>query len=187
MANLTRYYMYKEIEKALKKPMKGRILGISGINRFRHMIDLQKSKIVDVKYPKIDMQKLPYKTGSFDYVISDQVIEHLADPFLAISESRRVLKKNGIAIHTTCFINPIHFGPSDYWRFSSDALKILCKPFSKIVQTGSWGNWPSVLICLIGKKLRFAEVPETRFSTFNMLASFNQSKFPIVTWIIAKK
>lgn len=179
--------MYREIEKALKKPIEGRILGISGISRFRHMIDLQKSKIVNAEYPKINMHKLPYKTGSFDYVISDQVIEHLADPFKAVNESHRVLRKNGIAIHTSCFINPIHFGPSDYWRFSCDALKVLCRPFSKIVQTGSWGNWPAVLICLIGGRLRFAEVPETEFSPFNMLANFNQPKFPIVTWIIVKK
>ena len=151
------------------------------------MIDLQKSKIIDTKHPKVNMQKLPYKTGSFDYVISDQVIEHLTDPFKAVNESCRILRKNGIAIHTTCFINPIHFGPLDYWRFSTDALKILCKPFSKIIQSDSWGNWPTVLICLIGGKLRFAEVPETKFSPFNMLARFNQPKFPIVPWIITQK
>ena len=78
-------------------------------------------------------------------ILRSQIIEHLEPPKRAIDESYRVLKKDGIAIHTTCFINYIHPCPKDFWRFSPETLRYLCKDFSEILYCGSWGNCIAIL------------------------------------------
>jgi ubiquinone/menaquinone biosynthesis C-methylase UbiE len=102
---------------------------------FVHQLISKNAEVLDVQYPE------------FDFVISDQVIEHLEDPKKAVKESYRVLKKGGVAIHTTCFINYIHFCPKDFRRFSPDALRYLCKDFSEILQCEGWGNRIAILLC----------------------------------------
>lgn len=133
MPHLTRYFMYKRIKECLKHPLDGKILGISGIDNFLPIISIN-ADIFDTRYPDVDIQNLPYNDNMFDVVISDQVIEHVEDPKKAIYESYRVLKRGGIAIHTTCFINYVHPCPNDFWRLSPEGLKHLCINFSEILQ-----------------------------------------------------
>jgi len=44
---------------------------------------------------------IPYKSSSFDLVVSTEVIEHLENKFLFFSEVKRVLKRNGVFIFST--------------------------------------------------------------------------------------
>lgn len=168
------------------KPLDGKILGISGIDNFRPLFS-PNAEVVDVHYPDVDIQNIPYEDNSFDFVISDQVIEHIEDPKKAITESFRVLKKGGIAIHTTCFINYIHFGPKDLWRFSPDALRYLCNDFSEILHCHGWGNRIAILLCFLSDRLRSMKIPETKYSIRALIANYNEEKYPIVTWVVAKK
>ncbi len=184
---LTRYYMYKRIADCLKEPISGRILGISGIDDLKFIIDHKKSTVIDAHYPEFDMECLPFDDESFDCIASDQVIEHLENPIKAINESYRILKKGGIAIHTSCFINYYHPAPRDFWRFSPDALKYLCRDFSEIVQCEGWGNRIAILLCFLGDRFRALEIPDRKFSIKKYLATYNEKKYPISTWIIAKK
>ena len=186
MAHLTRYYMYKKIKENFKKQMNGKIFGISGIENYQCLIS-KNAEVIDVQYPEVDMQDLPYEDKTFDYVISDQVIEHLENPQKAIDESYRVLKKDGIAIHTTCFINYIHPCPKDFWRFSTEALKYLCKDFSEIIQCEGWGNRIAILLCFISDRFRFMRIPENKWSFRHLVATWSEKGYPIVTWIIARK
>jgi len=183
--------MYNQIIAVLNRnkllPMRGKILGISGIQKFNSIIDNRNAEIIQADYPEVDMQCLPYPENQFNFVISDQVIEHLENPKKAIAESFRVLKKDGIAMHTTCFINYIHYCPKDYWRLSPDALKFLCKNFSEILCSNGWGNRIAILMCMLSDKFRFVRIPENKWSPRNFIASYNEDKYPIVTWIIAKK
>jgi len=185
--HLTRYYMYKRISQCFKEPIKGEILGISGIKNFYPLIDMENAKLVEVEYPEVDMQALPFNEKTFDFVISDQVIEHLEDPQKAVNESRRVLKQGGIAIRTTCFINYVHPSPEDYWRFSVSALKYLCGGFSEILQCEGSGNRIALLLCFISDRFRFMNIPETKWSMRHLIATYNERKYPIVTWVIARK
>ena len=50
---------------------------------------------VDVK---CDMTNLPFEDATFDFVAACHVLEHITDDYKALSEIRRVLKPNGIAI-----------------------------------------------------------------------------------------
>lgn len=178
--------MYKHIFGLFPKSLKGKGLAISGLGNFEKIVK-EPEKLIEADYPDIDMQKLPYKNSSFDYVISDQVIEHLENPQKAIDESRRVLKKGGIAIHATCLLMPIHPCPEDYWRFTKSGLEYLCKDFSKIKDIGSWGNRIAVIIPFIWEKLRYLPVADSKFNPTNWIATWNEDDYPIVTWIVAKK
>jgi ubiquinone/menaquinone biosynthesis C-methylase UbiE len=135
------------------------------------------------------MQNLPFKDDTFDFVISDQVIEHIHDPKKAICESHRVLRKGGAAIHTTCFMNYFHPSPIDFWRFSPDALRYICKAcgFSKIIQCEGWGSRIVNLLCFISDIFRSMKIPETRWSVRHLIATLNEERYPIVTWVVARK
>ncbi|UCC20441.1 MAG: class I SAM-dependent methyltransferase [Promethearchaeota archaeon] len=47
-----------------------------------------------------DLIRLPYRNESFDFVSALDVLEHIKNDDLAISEISRILKKNGIAVIT---------------------------------------------------------------------------------------
>jgi ubiquinone/menaquinone biosynthesis C-methylase UbiE len=46
----------------------------------------------------VDLQKLPFDDGSYDFVFASHVLEHIPDDNKAIKEIRRILKPDGIAI-----------------------------------------------------------------------------------------
>lgn len=186
MAHLTRYYMYKKIEECLGGKIGGRILGITGIDNFLPLI-CKDADVLVVQYPEVDMQNMPFGDHSFDFVISDQVIAHLQDPQKAVSESYRVLKKGGIAIHTTCFMTYIDIVFKDYWRFSPAALRYLSKEFSEVLESTGWGNRFAILLCFLSARFRFMRIPEAHWSIRRFFATYNEERYPIVTWIIAKK
>jgi ubiquinone/menaquinone biosynthesis C-methylase UbiE len=63
--------------------------------------NLKKIKGKNVKnvYPVSgDVYALPFENESFDFIILSEVLEHLAEPFKALTEIKRVLKKNGSLI-----------------------------------------------------------------------------------------
>ena len=51
----------------------------------------------DVDY-RVDLQNLPFKNSSYDFVFASHVLEHIPDDTSAIKEIRRILKPGGIAI-----------------------------------------------------------------------------------------
>jgi len=46
----------------------------------------------------IDLQNLPFEDQTYDFVFASHVLEHIPDDIKAISEIRRILKPNGIAV-----------------------------------------------------------------------------------------
>lgn len=185
--HLTRYSMYRQIGEAIQHRLNGRILGISGIKNFYPWIDRATSEVVEVQFPEVDMQKLPFGDEEFDVVISDQVIAHLQDPRLALAEAFRVLRKGGVGIHTTRACGPPSPYPRDYYRFTRDGLLAMCPPGLEILQLGSWGNRFAMGLMLIRDPFfRFMEVPE-RPGLRRWLATYNEENYPIHTWIVAQK
>lgn len=62
--------------------------------------------------------------GSYDMVLSTQVLEHVSDPHCYLAESHRVLRRGGKLILTTHGTFPDHGCPHDYWRWTADGLKL---------------------------------------------------------------
>jgi SAM-dependent methyltransferase len=73
------------------------------------------------------VEAIPCANDYFDLVITQEVLEHVADPFTAIKEIHRVLKKGGYAYVQLPFVIGYHPCPQDYWRFTHEGLVELAK------------------------------------------------------------
>jgi SAM-dependent methyltransferase len=163
-----------------------KVLSISGSRPLCRLLGFRDSQILDANYPEYDLLHLPFPDNSFDFVVSDQVLEHVeGNPQDAMDEAFRVLKPGGIGVHTTCFINPIHEDPGDYWRFTPEALRLLAQRHGSIIEADGWGNPYVWLYIWLG--LRFAPVPDSSWHPLHWLATKNVRTWPIVTWVIAEK
>jgi SAM-dependent methyltransferase len=73
-----------------------------------------------------DLHNLPQDwTGSFDVFLAVAVWEHLERPWIAAREVERILAPGGIFMVSTHQCFPIHGHPSDFFRFSREALRLL--------------------------------------------------------------
>lgn len=73
---------------------------IVGIDYTKESIDLSKEGaklrgLKNIRFEKADLFKLPYKTGEFDLVFENGVIEHFRNYPDALKEMKRVTKKGG--------------------------------------------------------------------------------------------
>lgn len=186
--HITRYSMYDELRRlgAQLPTHSGRVLAISHSANLAELLGIEPTEVVTANYPEFDFLRLALPDESFDFVLSDQVLEHVeGNPQHAIDESHRVLRPGGVAIHTTCFINPVHGAPKDFWRFTPGALALLHKGWSDIIAVGGWGNQPVWSVVRDG--LRYTGVPHARWHPLHRIAVKNDPRWPIVTWVIARK
>lgn len=66
---------------------------------------------------------LPPADDGFDVVISTQVLEHVGDPRLYLSECLRVLRPGGRLLLSTHGTFSYHPDPADYWRWTCAGLR----------------------------------------------------------------
>ena len=187
-SHITRYSMYQSLSDVGKQLSRreGDVLSISNSKYICDVLNIKPKTLSEVNFPDGNLLSLEYPDNSFDFVFTDQVLEHIeGDPQQAINESWRVLRPGGIAVHTTCFINPIHNEPGDYWRFTPDALRLLSSKFSKIISCDGWGNFEAWL--LIRNGLRFDGIPQAKWHPLHRKAVMNDPLWPIVTWVVAEK
>jgi len=70
-------------------------------------------------------EDLPFASASLTVVISQEVIEHVADPCRAVREAARVLRPGGWLYLQAPFVIGYHPSPRDYWRFTAEGLRRL--------------------------------------------------------------
>lgn len=79
-----------------------------------------------------DVHRMALADGAFDCVICTGTLEHVADPRRAVAEIGRVLKPGGIVHIDVPFLQGYHADPTDYWRFTLDGLRLLCRGFEEV-------------------------------------------------------
>jgi len=89
--------------------------------------------IINKHHYIIDLHDICNLKDKFDFVVANNVIEHVENPFEVSKNICQVVSQNGYLFVSTPFFYPIHKDQmnrfSDYWRFTDDALRIL---FSKM-------------------------------------------------------
>jgi len=87
-------------------------LGISGISNFYPFIDVKNCEVAETEFPEVDMQDMPFEDGIFDFVISDQVLEHLENPKGAIALYKQAIRSNPRGALDL----EAHYGIAQSWR-----------------------------------------------------------------------
>jgi SAM-dependent methyltransferase len=85
-------------------------------------LDIQDASSIDILNLGTE---LPFSDDSLDLVISQEALEHIEEPFHTIAEVHRVLRPGGKFYCQVPFLIGFHPGPSDFWRFSRQALEHL--------------------------------------------------------------
>jgi len=67
----------------------------------------------------------PVDTGSYDIVLSGQVIEHVRDIYLWMEELYRIARPGGLVITINPVSWPYHEAPVDCWRIYPEGMKAL--------------------------------------------------------------
>ena len=69
-----------------------------------------------------DAHILPFKNESFDFITSYEVLEHVRDPKVVISEIHRILKSSGSCAISVPMTWGLHYEPYDFRRFTNHGL-----------------------------------------------------------------
>ncbi len=76
--------------------------------------------------------RLPFRSNSFDAVVSLHVFEHLEKPWLMAQEVQRVLKVGGVATITAPYICAVHGFPSHFFNPTPTGLRTLFNPMEVV-------------------------------------------------------
>jgi SAM-dependent methyltransferase len=100
-------------------------------------------------------KKLPFKESSIDTILLTDVLEHLSNPQLLLSESERILRTNGHILIFVPFLYWLHEQPHDYFRYTEHALADLIESSGLVsVEIYPYGGGSDVLIDMGNKIFR---------------------------------
>jgi SAM-dependent methyltransferase len=97
------------------------------------------------------IESMPFADGTFDCVLCNAVLEHVASVEDSMRELARVVKPGGHVVVAVPFLQPFHFAPEDYRRYTADGLvdlgrragleSVVTLPVHSIAQTIGWIVW----------------------------------------------
>lgn len=98
----------------------------------KYTLDIDKNSKANFILDICKNNKKKIKSNYFDFVLCTEVLEHTLNPFKAIKEIYRILKKNGYVLITTPFDFRIHGPLPDCWRFTEHGIKSMLNKFEII-------------------------------------------------------
>jgi len=140
---LLRKKLEKNIYKQLDSGKKYKILDYGcGVKPYKYIFSRYEHEYIGIDVdnnPHADYKiepdkKLPFNDEEFDIILSSQVLEHVEDVDLYLSECKRLLRTGGILILSTHGTWQFHSAPIDVQRWTSYGLKKLIEKYDfKIV------------------------------------------------------
>lgn len=120
-----------ELAPSLEIPAGGRVLDYGCADQpYRHFVPPHASYVgADLPgNPQAEVLisadgRVPEPDGSFDAVLSTQVLEHVRDPRLYVEECWRLLRPGGRLLMSTHGVMSYHPDPVDYWRWTGAGLR----------------------------------------------------------------
>lgn len=76
----------------------------------------------------------------FDAIICTQVFEHLAYPEKAARSLYELMAPGGTLLLTAPFINPVHYVPTDFRRFTPECLDMIIRDAGFVVESVGYGG-----------------------------------------------
>ena len=155
--NLYRY-LDREIRVLNEAPKRTRVLNVgAGGQIARHVGRLNNSDVTTID---IDPDRGPefvvdvcnmhcFRDGTFDFIFMMEVLEHVRDPHVALSEIQRVLKPGGKMLMSTPFVFEAHDVPHDYYRFTKFGLQYLLRSFASVEVHARNGYLKSCIVPLL--------------------------------------
>lgn len=115
-----------------------------------------------------DGRKMPIESGTYDAAVSFQVIEHVENVDVFLTEISRVVKDNGVVLMSIPFVWPEHEQPYDFRRLTSFGVEETFKKHGfKVTEVIKTTNYPQTIIQMANAYL--ALTLKTKFTTFNLI------------------
>jgi SAM-dependent methyltransferase len=139
--------------RARARHLRGRLLDLGcGTRPYRDLfghvtatvnLDMPPNQQVDVQ---ANGMMLPFRDGTFDSVLCNQVLEHVPEPSQLFAEVARVLRPNGVLLLTTPQTWGLHFEPHDFYRFTMYGLQYLAQThgFEVVELAPTCGIWATL-------------------------------------------
>lgn len=80
----------------------------------------------------VDAHDIPFEDNTFDGVIAQAVLEHVADPARCVAEIHRVLRPDGMVYAEIPFMQQVHGGGVDFTRFTHLGIRRLFRNFAEV-------------------------------------------------------
>lgn len=85
-----------------------------------------------------DLASIPVEDARYDFVVFNQVMEHLPEPLLVLNELKRVLKPGGRMIYSAPFFYEEHEKPYDFYRYTQFGVRHLFDKAGFTVESLEW-------------------------------------------------
>ena len=131
---------------------------IRGKSKFEYS-NIKPNKKLNIFYSDLT-KKLKIKSNKYNNILLFNVLEHLPEYRIALSQINRILKKKGKIIGSTPFIYQIHDAPKDYFRFTKEFFEFeLKKQKFNNIKVQYLGNGPfTACYSLIYPYIRFLPI-----------------------------
>lgn len=130
-------------------------------------------------YPAFDiLLSSQQPAGTYDFVILDNLLEHLIKPKLALENVKKMLAPGGFCFVATPFMLRVHPAPLDLWRFTEQGLTMLLDEAGlKPRSVGSWGNRECITAAL--------NAPHSWVGYEEGMSLENDVEHPVMVWALA--
>ncbi len=87
-----------------------------------------------------DIHRLPFGDDSFDLVLNQAVLEHVAHPEIATREMIRVCKEGGLILSEVAFMQPLHGVPYHFYNMTQWGVEELFRDSCAIEESDWFGD-----------------------------------------------